>query len=256
MKIEAERFNPPPDLVKLVQESVKNIRPDPPELYRWHEPYVEAHTGRIAFDMQIVKDNVSPQARIIECGSIPLMLTAALANAGYTLTGIDIAPERYASAINALGVPIIKCDIEKELLPFESDSYDAVIFFELFEHLRINPIHTLAEVCRVLKPNGLLLLSSPNLRSLQGIKNFLFCNRAYSCCGEIFPEYEKLELLGHMGHVREYTTVEVTEFLRRVGFSCETIIYRGNYDTPFHRSVIKVFPSLRPFVTYIARKRV
>ena len=133
-------------------------------------------------------------------------------------------------------------------------SFDAVIFNELFEHLRVNPVFTLSEVLRIMKPNGILTLSTPNLRSLDGIRNFLFHDRAYSCASGIYLEYMKLQTIGHMGHVREYTRTEVIEFLQSIGFELTAIIYRGEYENRLKRALIGVMPRLSPFVTYIARK--
>lgn len=144
--------------------------------------------------------------------------------------------------------------LENEKLPLDSDSYDTVIFFELFEHLRINPIFVMREVLRVLKPNGFLLLSSPNLRSLRGAQNFLLRNHAFSCCGDIYAEYDKLEKLGHMGHVREYTSAEIIKFLSDIGFEVKKLIYRGRYPSNSSQLAIRLFPKLRPFITYVAQK--
>lgn len=56
--------------------------------------------------------------------------------------------------------PDICLDAQK--LPLESDKFDCVLCSELIEHLR-EPHLALAEIFRVLKPGGLLLLSSPFL---------------------------------------------------------------------------------------------
>ena len=42
-----------------------------------------------------------------------------------------------------------------------------MLFCELFEHLHLNPFHTLKEIFRVLRPGGLLLLTTPNLRRVE-----------------------------------------------------------------------------------------
>lgn len=185
---------------------------------------------------------------------MPLLLTAALSASDYAVTGVDIAPERYRAAIGRMGITVIKCDIEKETLPFDDDAFDAVVFNELFEHLRINPVFTLSEVRRVMKPGGIMMLSSPNLRSLDGIRNFIFRNRAYSCAGNLYAEYRKLETLGHMGHVREYTTTEVIDFLTNVGFEVTKVIYRGRFNSIAKRLLAASIPSLRPFVSYVSTK--
>lgn len=47
-----------------------------------------------------------------------------------------------------------------EALPFENDSFDAVLSYDVLEHVQ-DPRKTLAEVCRVLKPGGLFLAVFP-----------------------------------------------------------------------------------------------
>jgi SAM-dependent methyltransferase len=165
-----------------------------------------------------VDEHCDKDAAIIEFGAVPLLLTASLARLGYSITGVDIAPERFSRAINDLALEVVRCNIETERLPFHDSQFDVALFNELFEHLRINPIFTMREVHRILKPGGLLFLSTPNLRSLAGLANFLLRNRCYSCESDPYDEFSELEGLGHMGHVREYTTREITEFLGRIGF--------------------------------------
>ena len=254
MVSERQSFRPSEASLKMVEDCARKLAPQSQALVEWHESYVSNHKLRIALDLDIAKQHVAQDAAVLEMGSIPLLFTTALNGSGYTVTGCDIAPERYAGAIAGAGVNVSKCDIETQRLPFADASFDAVVFNELFEHLRINPIFTLTEVLRVMKPGGTLMLSSPNLRSLAGIGNFLIRNRAYSCSGDIHAEYNKLERLGHMGHVREYTTTEVIEFLAAIGFVVTKIIYRGRFHTRLRNLAIRAFPALSPFVSYIAAK--
>jgi hypothetical protein len=91
-------------------------------------------------------------------------------------------------------------------------------------------------------------------RSLDGIRNFLFRDRAFSCAPSIYLEYKKLQTIGHMGHVREYTRTEVVEFLQTIGFVVTEVKYRGEYENRLKRAMISLMPRFSPFVTYIARK--
>ena len=247
-------YHPTPQSSNTIKTVEALLTPENSELAAWHQNYILGHKNRIALDLDITQNHVPENARILEFGSIPLLLTKSLQLSNYDVTGVDIAPERYTNVLSRLGVDVIKCNIEVERLPFADNSFDAAIFNELFEHLRINPIFTLTEVLRILKPGGVLMLSTPNLRSIVGIKNFLFKNKAYSCSAKIYKEYKKLETLGHMGHVREYTTLEVSSFLRSVGFDVEKVIYRGRYFG-YKRMLLKLAPQLSPFVSYIAKKR-
>jgi SAM-dependent methyltransferase len=144
--------------------------------------------------------------------------------------------------------------VETEAVPFDSRSFDIVLFNEIFEHLRIDPIFTMREVQRVLVPGGRLLLSTPNLRSFRGLRNLVVRNQGHAASGGVYDQYEKRETLGHMGHVREYTTREVAEFLARVGFLVERMVFRGGHGRGVVGLAERLAPSLRPFFTVVARK--
>ena len=256
MPIKSSRldFNPSAAALRVIEACARKLVPKEAALLTWHEDYLDNHKVRLAHDLDIIDREIPRSKHILEFGSIPLVLTAALKQYGYHVVGCDIAPERYASTIRSTGLSVTKCNIETEMLPFADNSFDAAVFNELFEHLRINPIFTLSEVLRIMKPNGILTLSTPNLKSLDGIRNFLLKDRAYSCSANIHAEYSKLATIGHMGHVREYTPSEVVEFLQTMGFEVTAIIYRGDYARPWKRALLKLIPRLSPFVSYMARK--
>ena len=257
MKSERLAFFPSAETLKTIEDCAYDLSPDEQQLLGRHNSYIAHHKLRIALDLDLVKKQMPENASILEFGSTPLLLTAALSKSNYNVTGCDIAPEKYASTIKKAGIKVVKCNIETEKLPFQDNSFDGVVFNEVFEHLRINPIFTLSEVFRVMKPNAPLLLSTPNLRSLKGIFNFLIRNKSYSCLGNIYAQYQKLEKLGYMGHVREYTTKEVIEFLENIGFIVTKVVYRGESSSNLKRLAlfaVAVIPSLSPFVSYIAHK--
>ena len=238
----------------LIDEIAARIEPEDPALEEWLSRYCRQHRQRLACDLAIVEGQVEPAARILEYGAIPLLLTGALTELGYNLSAIDVRPERFAKAIVALGLEIARCDVETEAVPFAAETFDVVLFNELFEHLRIDPIFTLSEVRRVLRPGGVLLLSTPNLRSLRGIRNLLLRNQGHAASAGVYEQYEKLERLGHMGHVREYTTREVADFLARVGFRIDKIIFRGGHGRGAVGLAERLMPSLRPFFTLRATR--
>lgn len=253
LRREAEAFTPSTEHLALIDEARTRVRPNRESMVDWFSAYAGNHRVRLAHDLRIVTDHARENTRIAEFGSVPLLLTLPLKQMGYDITGVDIDPSRFGETITENGLNVIQCDIENDPLPLDSESFDLVIFDELFEHLRINLIRTMSDVRRILKPGGLLLLSSPNLGSLSGLKNLVFRNTAYSCAQCIYSEYKKLEDLGHMGHVREYTTQEVVGFLEKVGFRVEKLIFRGRYPRNSEQAVARLVPSLRPFVSYVAR---
>ena len=252
---EAEPWRVPEQSLELLGRVADRIQPDDPTLVEWVGRYRREHLVRLAADLAIIERHIQPDARLLEYGAAPLLLTAAISTLDYRVSALDLEPDRFSGAIARLGLDVRRCDIETESVPFADGTFDAVLFNELFEHLRINPIFTMREVRRVLKPGGSLLLSTPNLRSLRGIRNLLVHSRGASGSTDLYQQYEKLATLGHMGHVREYTAKEIAEFLDRIGFQVDRVVFRGGHGAGLVGGVERLLPSLRPFFTIIATTR-
>ena len=251
---EAEPWRIPERGLAIFDEIVDRVEPDDPALAEWFAQYSREHRTRLAADLHLIERHIEPGVRVLEYGAIPLLMTAALSTLDYDVSAVDLRPERFATAITRLELDVARCDVETEAVPYDDEIFDAVVFNELFEHLRINPIFTLREVYRVLKEGGLLLLSTPNLRSFRGIRNLLLHNQGHAASAGVYRQYEKIESLGHMGHVREYTTREVSDFLARVGFRVDKIIFRGGHGKGAVGIAERLAPSMRPFFTVIATK--
>ncbi len=89
--------------------------------------------------------------------------SALLANTAASVEGVDIseqaiehARQRYGN-VNGLGFHVADCTS----LPFDDNEFDRVVSFETLEHLAGHD-QLMAEFRRVLKPDGLLILSSPD----------------------------------------------------------------------------------------------
>jgi SAM-dependent methyltransferase len=240
--------------LELLADLARRIEPDDADLEAWFAKYFDHHQRRLAADLAIIRRYVEPRARVLEYGAIPLLMTGALAALDFDVSAVDLRPERFAAAIADLQLDVVECDIETEAAPFADNTFDAVLFNELFEHLRIDPIWTLGEAFRVLRPGGVLLLSTPNLRSFRGLRNLLLRNQGHAVSAGAYEQYEKIATLGHMGHVREYTTREVGDFLARVGFRVDTLIYRGGHGRGVVGLAERLAPAWRPFFTMVASK--
>lgn len=237
----------------VVDATASRIRPDDPALADWTSSYLREHRLRLATDVDLTVEHVPAGARVLDMGAAPFVATGALASLGYDLLAVDLGPERFATAIGELGLDVRRCDIETEPLPIADATVGAVLFNELFEHLRIDPIFTMGEVLRVLAPGGVLLLSTPNLRSFRGIRNLVIRNQGHAVSGGVHRQYDKLRTLGHMGHVREYTTAETVDFVHRVGFVTESLVFRGGHGRGIVGLAERLFPAMRPFFTVVAR---
>jgi SAM-dependent methyltransferase len=235
---------------KEIQDDIDLI--DEP-LRPWSRTYLNGHWKRYVYDFNTVKSLYS-SGEILEIGSMPFHFTLLLKKAGFPVTGVDVGPGRAERLIKKNDLRVLSCDIEKEPLPFPDNSFDLIIFSEIFEHLRINPIATLKEINRVLKPEGRLLLTTPNLYALGNVWWFL---TGRSIDSTPYSQYLKLEQLGHMGHVRVYSAKEVSEFLSNTGFVVDQIKYRyfglrGKFI--LFNFVYRIFPGLRPHLIVIGKK--
>lgn len=98
---------------------------------------------------------------------------------------------------------------DAQAFPFKDMSFDSVVALEVIEHVD-NDIHLLREVHRVLRDEGLLILSTPNTNHLTNrLRNALF----------------KKELPGgkpkNPYHKQEYTPKELASLLESAGFTIE-----------------------------------
>jgi methionine biosynthesis protein MetW len=89
---------------------------------------------------------------------------------GNEVTGVDVDESALAHAARR-GLHTVWGDVE-EPLPFEDATFDAVVVGEILEHVRF-PGEVVAEIGRVLKPNGVVVGSVPNAYRLKNRVKFL-----------------------------------------------------------------------------------
>jgi SAM-dependent methyltransferase len=126
------------------------------------------------------------------------------------------------------GLNIYQCDIEEEKLPFSSHCFDYVILMQVLEHLGRNPIHALKEMYRVLRHNGILVITTPNFFNLTNIWS-LIKKRKHHDFDSLINEH-KLERF-YTPHIRVYTKREVTELLKFIGFDIVGFHFMLRRDT-------------------------
>lgn len=123
--------------------------------------------------------------RILDVGCGEGTLLEILRKQNNEVFGVDASE----SGINKCQCKKLSCyliDSSRQHLPFNDDCFDVVICLETMEHME-NPYHCLREIKRVLKEEGLFLVSIPNpkmihpkcypaLFTLKGFKEFLKIN--------------------------------------------------------------------------------
>lgn len=102
-----------------------------------------------------------------------------LSRKGYEVSCVEGTKKLYEE-LKEKGYDSAHVDLEEEKLPFPDNSFDLVVSLEVIEHLW-NTDHYLSELKRVVKPEGYVLITTPNynywtfrLRALFGqAENFL-----------------------------------------------------------------------------------
>ncbi|WP_327404309.1 class I SAM-dependent methyltransferase [Streptomyces sp. NBC_01288] len=160
----------------------------------------------------------------IGCGDGTAAATAAPLLTGHRVIGVDWSQDALTRARTNLPYTVRG---ELTALPLRSASADAVLFSEVIEHL-VDPDTALAEIRRVLRPGGHLMLSTPNLAA--------WYNRALLLAGvqPVFSEVSLRAIHGRpgkevVGHLRLYTPRALREFVTAAGF--EVVGLKG---APFH----------------------
>lgn len=105
-------------------------------------------------------------------------------------------------------------NIEEEQFPFAKEEFDIVLFCEIIEHLLINPVAVLKEIKRVLKPNGTLILTTPNVSRLENVARMI-------AGVNIYDPYSGYGPYGR--HNREYNKHELYSLLDYLGFKVDAM---------------------------------
>jgi 2-polyprenyl-3-methyl-5-hydroxy-6-metoxy-1,4-benzoquinol methylase len=112
---------------------------------------------------QRANQRIAPGARVLDAGCGSGYGTAALSSNGRQVTGVDRSADAVAHALGEHGgcAHFVRTDVCA--LPFSNDSFDAVTCFEVIEHVD-SPVDLIKELTRVLRPDGVLHISTPNAR--------------------------------------------------------------------------------------------
>ena len=202
---------------------ILGVRHDPAD----PRPYIEQHLARLVHTLEITPPG-SKDRSVLEMGAYMQITPALATKLGYgEVRGSYLGPlgaKQHKRVRLPDGEPF-ECtvdlfDAEKDPYPYADELFSTVLCCELLEHLYEDPMHMMAEINRILKPGGHLVLSTPNICSLRSVGAVLLGYHP-----GLFHQYIKPDEKGEVEprHSREYTPRDVRQLLEAAGFSVERL---------------------------------
>jgi len=161
------------------------------------------HNRFYKYIQPVIKDK---DLKILEVGAGHGAFTELLYNDGFDVSACDLFPEIFYLK----EVECLKADVTKEL-PYKSDSFNIVLAIEVMEHIHDHQVF-FNEAARILKKDGLLLFSTPNILSLKSRIRFLFSGFFYAFKPLVHSENDGLQ------HLSSLTTDQYENLAVNSGF--------------------------------------
>lgn len=187
---------------------------------------------------------------VLDLGGFEMaFLSSALAESA---TGVSISADAPALK-SGLGIDVHTFNIMDTPFPLEGREFDVVFFLETLEHLPPPTDMVMKRVRSLVKPDGVLVLSVPNMAFWQKRVKFFFFGRSPLKMGD------ERDPFGIYHHIRTYTYDECMTLLSRYGFRAQKCV-SGNYESDFRRGwynypfhlVERTFPRLAHKLIFLA----
>ena len=142
--------------------------------YFWNE-YLPAHSApggqvnlalhrqRYGTFLSYLESHCQGKGHLLDVGCGAGFFLKVAVEAGWRGTGIDLSPDAAAFARDRLNLNVVAGRMQDSRLP--ENTFDVVTLLETIEHL-FDPTSVLRQAHRVLRPGGLIAISTPNLKSL------------------------------------------------------------------------------------------
>jgi 2-polyprenyl-3-methyl-5-hydroxy-6-metoxy-1,4-benzoquinol methylase len=151
--------------------------------------------------------------KVLDLGAGAGAMSRALLRMGFDVTPADLFPENFMPAEPKCRR--VHCD---ETFPFDDQQFDCVVSIEVIEHLE-RQFDFAREINRILKPGGLLVLTTPNILNLASRLKYLLSG-FYSLVSKPINEYSGTKLHDHIAPATYY---QVRYILHTNGLRIRTV---------------------------------
>lgn len=187
--------------------------------------------------------------RVLDIGCYDATISQLIAQNHNEVYGIDISAEAVKIA-NQKRIKAYCLDIENEELPFDNIFFDVIVASEVIEHI-FDLDSFFNRINRVLKPDGYLILTTPNLATLGRRLLLLFGKNPF--IETIFKE-------GWGGHIRYFVKDSLFELLNVYGyrvdyFTSDVVNFNGSGNL-FSSRLAKIWPTIgKTLIVKVSKNR-
>jgi 2-polyprenyl-6-hydroxyphenyl methylase/3-demethylubiquinone-9 3-methyltransferase len=201
--------------------------------------YFQYHERRFRRHLETLSAIGVAGARILDVGSHYLHLGGALRLLGAEVTALDVGEFQrlpfVAERAARLGVAteVVRDLGAGDFLPgTPDDSYDLVVFCEILEHITFNPVAFWRRVHALLRPGGVIYITTPNALRLPNLLPTL--QRAVLLRGIGIDVEAILTHVTYGHHWKEYSAGEIRTYFARLSpdFSVEVRPYHYRQSPP------------------------
>tara|TARA_Y100001933_G_scaffold158329_1_gene156655 strand:+ start:13844 stop:15541 length:1698 start_codon:yes stop_codon:yes gene_type:complete len=183
--------------------------------------------------VQAVVDQL-PRGSLLDVGAGEGAFSKWADSQGFSVHATDVNQKEFCLK----EIPFTQTDFNGRW-PLDDNSFDLVVSIEVLEHVE-NHYHFISECCRICKPNGRIVLSTPNCHSIESRLNVLLSG--FDDCAPRPINYSENEPEKiYMEHIHPAPLSAIELALRRCGFEIESVQFNR------HRKLsIALLPILYP----------
>jgi len=188
-------------------------------LATWNAPgedgrILEADRPLRRLQISLLLERVPEDGLVLDLGMGAGIIGHTLLRAGRRVAALDVpeADPEPADRLRELGADVLTAVVGPEPIPLADGSVDAVFLGDVIEHVPGSPLPMLAEIHRVLRPGGHLVLTTPNAVRLHVRTKLLLGRSNWPPLDVVYGHTV------HPSHHREYTGPDLVDVLTRSGF--------------------------------------
>jgi 2-polyprenyl-6-hydroxyphenyl methylase/3-demethylubiquinone-9 3-methyltransferase len=181
---------------------------------------------------------VPKDAEVLDIGGHYLHLSSILALLGYSVSAIDVPAHAKLPFVvdrarrREIALTAVEGDdiAMGEILRAHGERFDAVLFCEILEHITFNPIAFWRRVHALLRPNGTILLTTPNSLKLLSVLGALWNLVSLRRIGLSVKQIMHHATFGQ--HWKEYSSREISEYFGRLSPDFHVRVRKIHYGSP------------------------